>query len=232
MTQLLLDSVTKSFGDKIVLCNLCHTFDSSLIYSVSGASGAGKSTLFDLIAGLESCTSGKIVFIKVNENELKTISHNRNTANDAFRVSMSFQSATLLDSCNLLDNVLLGSDKSVKSAALSHSDFLKEERIRAASILAELGISNTALHPSELSGGMQARVGIARALMRHADVYLFDEPFAGLDSESIRITSDTIRRHTQGKIVLAVVHDSVSCPDFADVSLKLAKDADGRSMLI
>ncbi len=109
--------------------------------------------------------------------------------------SFAFQGGNLLPWLDCAENTLLASTE--------------KPRAEAEALLSELGIDDPCMYPSELSGGMKIRVGLARALFRDADLYLLDEPFAGLDSASISLVSDVIKRKTAGKTVIAVVHDSV-----------------------
>lgn len=109
--------------------------------------------------------------------------------------SFAFQGGNLLPWLDCAENTLLASTE--------------KPRAEAEALLSELGIDDPCMYPSELSGGMKIRVGLARALFRDAGLYLLDEPFAGLDSASISLVSDVIKRKTAGKTVIAVVHDSV-----------------------
>ncbi len=119
-------------------------------------------------------------------------------------VSMSFQEPRLLPDRTALQNVnfVLGD----KKATLGKSQEL----------LYELGISDTSLYPDELSGGMKARVSIARALAKRSDIYLFDEPFANLDKETAEMTAEVIKRHTKSALVIAVIHDNELAERIAD----------------
>ena len=109
--------------------------------------------------------------------------------------SFAFQGGNLLPWLDCAANTMLASPK--------------KPRAETEELLSELGIDDPGMYPSELSGGMKIRVGLARALFRDADLYLLDEPFAGLDSASISLVSDVIKRRTAGRTVIAVVHDSV-----------------------
>lgn len=119
-------------------------------------------------------------------------------------ISMSFQEPRLLHERTALQNVnfVLGD----KKATLGKSQEL----------LYELGISDTSLYPDELSGGMKARVSIARALARRSDIYLFDEPFANLDKDTAEMTAEVIKRHTKSALVIAVIHDNELAERIAD----------------
>ena len=119
-------------------------------------------------------------------------------------ISMSFQEPRLLPDRTALQNVnfVLGD----KKATLG----------KPQELLYELGISDTSLYPDELSGGMKARVSIARALARKSDIYLFDEPFANLDKETAEMTAEVIKRHTKFALVIAVIHDIELAERIAD----------------
>lgn len=198
-----LSNVTKKFGEKTVISDLSYTFADGTVYILHGKSGSGKSTLLSLIARTDKKYEGKI---------------------ECGTVSMSFQNANLLPSLSVLDNVLLAVHPKNKPQDQSAIEFLSAEKMRAELLLSELGITDFNQFPAALSGGMQARVGVARALMKPADIYLFDEPFSGLDRESIARTAAVIRKNTEGKTVIAVVHDSMEVPFFADVTLELQRD--------
>ena len=119
-------------------------------------------------------------------------------------ISMSFQEPRLLPDRTALQNVnfVLGD----KKATLG----------KPQELLYELGIVDTGLYPDELSGGMKARVSIARALARRSDIYLFDEPFANLDRDTAEMTAEVIKRHTKGALVIAVIHNNELAERIAD----------------
>lgn len=168
----------KSFGDKQVISNLCLNFPSEGFISFCGASGYGKSTLLKIIAGIEKPDNGCLIF----ENPRPII-------------SMSFQEPRLLQERTAAENVnlVLGDKKATLAIAKA--------------LLNELDITDHNAYPDELSGGMKARIAVARALAIDADIYLFDEPFANLDITSAVLTADVIKKHTKGKLVLSVIHD-------------------------
>ena len=119
-------------------------------------------------------------------------------------ISMSFQEPRLLPERTALQNVnfVLGD----KKATLGKSQEL----------LYELGIVDTGLYPDELSGGMKARVSIARALAKRSEIYVFDEPFANLDIETAAMTAEVIKSHTECALVIAVIHDREFAERIAD----------------
>ncbi len=186
-----IDNLSKKFGDKQVLQNLTLCLPERGTIAVCGSSGCGKSTLFSLIAGLDKDYEGKISFPA------------------GTKIAVSFQDSRLLPHRTALQNVnlVLGDRK----ATLEH----------AAEALFSLGIDEETAqkYPAELSGGMRARVSVARALAYDADVYLFDEPFANLDGETALTTAREISRRTANALTLAVVHDVPLAKRFADTIL-------------
>ncbi|WP_375002802.1 ABC transporter ATP-binding protein [Aeromicrobium sp. CTD01-1L150] len=131
--------------------------------SIVGPSGCGKSTILKLIMGLESVTSG-------------SIDYRAEAATDAAMTGMVFQQALLLPWHTVLDNVLVPS-------ALEGRTKKRRDRTRAAELVQMLGLEDFSnRYPFELSGGMQQRVGIARALLHDPRILLMDEPFGALDA--------------------------------------------------
>lgn len=181
------ENLRKRYKDHDNLRDISFDVDNGEVISLIGPSGCGKSTLLAILAGLEKPTSGKI-----------TAPQN---------VSMSFQDPCLFPWRTAAENVnaVLGDRKRTLPAA--------EE------LLARLGIDaqSAAMYPAALSGGMRARVGIARALARRAPLYLFDEPFAALDAATAAAVSDAIREYTAGALAVCVIHNAALAASFADV---------------
>jgi ABC-type nitrate/sulfonate/bicarbonate transport system ATPase subunit len=119
-------------------------------------------------------------------------------------ISMSFQEPRLIPSLTAAENVnlVLGN----KKATLR----------KAEALLNELDITTPNAYPDELSGGMKARVSIARALAFKAGIYLFDEPFANLDKGTAKLTASVIKKHTEGSLVIAVMHDLEFAQEISD----------------
>ncbi len=185
--MLQINDLSKKYDEKEVINGLSLSLPGRGFIAVCGPSGCGKSTLLSIIAGIESKDGGEILFGKEKP-----------------AVSISFQEPRLLPERSALQNVnlVLGD----KKATLKRSEEL----------LLELGIEDTSLYPDELSGGMKARVSIARALAVSADIYLFDEPFANLDRETAEMTAAVIKKHTQGALTVAVMHDTEFAKEIAD----------------
>lgn len=160
------------------------------VHCLIGRSGCGKTTLLKLAAGLLPATSGQITL------------NNQPVHAPTFEMGFVFQSPTLLNWLNVVDNVLL---------PLSlHQTIATQERTYAEQLLQQMGLQHLQhQHPQQLSGGQQSRVAIARALITHPRILFMDEPFAALDA----ITRDELQNdflnlcQQQGTSVVFVTHD-------------------------
>ncbi len=167
-------SVTKSFGSLQVLKGVDLEIQQGEIVSIVGASGAGKTTLLQLIGTLDNPDSGNINFLDTNVNALskKELARFRNK-----NIGFEFQFHHLLPEFTALENVCI-------PGYLSNTP-KKEVEERAAELLEMLGLKDRINHkPSELSGGEQQRVSVARALINNPSVILADEPSGNLDSQN------------------------------------------------
>jgi len=156
--------LSKSFGDGAVVALDRARFEvrPGSFVALVGPSGCGKSTLLRLIAGLIDKTAGSIEV------------HGREVTAPRTDVGMMFQKATLLDWRTAIENVLLPTEL--------RRTVTKEDRRNAAELLRLVGLKDFLFaFPSQLSGGMQQRVALARLLQTGADVLLLDEPFGALD---------------------------------------------------
>ncbi len=121
------------------------------------------------------------------------------------KVSVAFQEPRLFGGITAIENVSLVTDES-----------------RASDMLDALGMSTDKnMYPAKLSGGMKQRVSLARALSYNADIYLFDEPFTGLDAERARGTAELIRVCCKGKICIMATHDEGLANEFCDTVIRL-----------
>ena len=166
--------------------------------AIVGASGSGKSTLLNLLAGLDTPTSGHVV---VDGSALHRMSRRELACYRATRIGMVFQSFNLLPHRTALGNVEL---------ALMFTDTPRgERRVWAERILGDLGLSERLDHrPADLSGGEQQRVALARALVKRPDILLADEPTGNLDHDnSIQISHLLTGLNDDGLTVVMVTHD-------------------------
>jgi phospholipid/cholesterol/gamma-HCH transport system ATP-binding protein len=189
----------KNFGRKQVLRGIDFTFQDNQTTVVIGPSGCGKSTILRLILRLLNPDQGEILVDGVNISELR-----RQDSLDRYRsqIGMVFQSAALFDSLKVWENVgfmFLENTRMPRDKVKA----LAEEK------LSLVGLEGSAdLYPSELSGGMQKRAGIARAIAQDPKIILYDEPTTGLDPVTSTVIEDLIsslQERTRG-ISIVVTH--------------------------
>lgn len=178
-----IENLTKTFGDHTVLNGLNFDIPKGKITTILGFSGAGKSTLLKHILGLMHPTSGTI---SVLSHDLSTLD---NVELREFRrnFGMLFQYAALFDSLSALENVAFPLREFTKLGE-------KEIEQKCHALLDSVGIqviSHNKL-PSELSGGMRKRVGLARALALEPQIMLYDEPTTGLDPITTHMVNELI----------------------------------------
>ena len=169
-----LQGIRKSFGDLEVLKGIDLSVNKREVISIVGPSGAGKTTLLQVLGTLYRPDAGSILFNGTDLSALgkKALARFRNE-----HIGFIFQFHQLLPEFTALENVFIPALIARKSE--------KKARERAAELLNFLGLSERAHHtPSELSGGEQQRVAVARALMNEPDVILADEPSGSLDSRN------------------------------------------------
>lgn len=169
------------------------------IFCIMGLSGSGKSTLIRLLNKLITPSSGKVL---VKGKDLSTLSAAQLREVRARHIGMVFQSVALLPNRTVLENAAFG---------LEVQGIGKAERYKVAErALAKVGLSEwSSRYPSELSGGMQQRVGLARAITADPEVILMDEPFSALDPLIRRQLQDEFRQLTKdlGKSAVFITHD-------------------------
>ncbi|MCX5752706.1 MAG: ABC transporter ATP-binding protein [Candidatus Krumholzibacteria bacterium] len=166
--------------------------------AIIGASGSGKSTLLNLLAGLDTPTSGRIEF---RGTSLDSLSRRELASYRALRIGMMFQSFNLIHHRSALENVEL---------ALYFNDCpVRERRSRAAAMLERLGLADRTAHrPGDLSGGEQQRVALARALAKNPAILLADEPTGNLDRRNAdQIMSLLSDLNARGLTIVMVTHD-------------------------
>ena len=206
--QILVEDLEKRFGDTVVLQGVNLRIETSEVAVIIGGSGAGKTTLLRVLIGLERPTSGKVVVGGVNIAGL-----NERELNQARRkFGMVFQYSALLDSMNIFDNVAF---------PLREHSKLKASQIRDKVLdkLKVLGLEgNDQKYPSQLSGGMRKRVGLARALMLEPEVLMYDEPTSGLDPITSRMVDEMIleTRERFGVTSVVISHDMAGALQLAD----------------
>lgn len=200
-----LRDVRKTFGDQEVLKGVDLVARRGETTVIIGGSGAGKTTLLRLIVALERATTGAILVegedvTKLSERELNRVRK---------KFGMVYQYAALLDSISVFDNVAFPLVEHTKLSAGEIEDRVLDK-------LEILGLDPKTVapkFPSELSGGMRKRVGLARALMLEPPILVYDEPTSGLDPLTSRMVDDLIEEMRQrfGVTSIVISHDIASC---------------------
>ena len=207
-----LGNVHKSFGPKHVLRGVNLTLPKGKSMVIIGGSGTGKSVLLKCVLGLIAPDSGTITVDGADVTRLRQGSAER----DAFlaRFGMLFQGGTLFDSIPVWQNVafrlLRGSLKRPKGEARD----IAIEKLRRVGLTPDVAD----LFPAELSGGMQKRVGLARAIAAEPEVIFFDEPTTGLDPIMSGVINELIREIVveMGATAMTITHDMSSVRAIAD----------------
>lgn len=198
-TQVVIDSLVKQYGTLRALNGVSFDIAAGEWVALMGPSGSGKTTLINILGGLDTLTSGRVV---VDGVDLGKLGENQLVRYRAEKVGFVFQQFHLVPYLNALENVML--------AQYFHSTTDERE---AAEALKRVGLGERLAHlPAQLSGGEQQRVAIARALINQPTLILADEPTGNLDEANEQIVIDLFRElHKSGHTILMVTHD----PDIA-----------------
>ena len=211
-----LRGVRKAFGDKQVLDGIDLDIQAGTSMVVIGGSGSGKSVLIKCILGLIDPDEGSI---EIDGQDLLRMPQRERIAARA-RIGMLFQNGALFDSLPVWENVAFGL---LAQRRVSRSG----AKARATEVLAQVGLAESVgdLPPSELSGGMQKRVGLARAIAAQPDILFFDEPTTGLDPIMGAVIDglivDCVKR--LGSTAIAITHDMASAQRIGDRAAMLLK---------
>jgi phospholipid/cholesterol/gamma-HCH transport system ATP-binding protein len=204
----------KSFGNKIVLDGVDLDVVPGTSMVVIGGSGTGKSVLLKCILGLLEPDDGLIEIDGVNLARLPRQEREEMRA----RIGMLFQNGALFDSLSVWENVAFG-------LLARRSMARAEARERANSFLEQVGLASSVgdLSPAELSGGMQKRVALARAIAAHPDIMFFDEPTTGLDPIMGAVIDGLIVDCVKslGSTAVAITHDMASARRIGDQAAML-----------
>lgn len=198
-----LEDISKQFkmGHAIIkaLDNIDLEIKRGEFLSVIGTSGSGKSTLLNIIGGLLKPTSGKII---VNKTDISTYSDNEIANYRKNMVGFIFQSFNLISTLSALENV---------EYPMIFSGVSSKERLnRSKEVLKKLGLHDRLKHnPTELSGGEQQRVSIARAIINEPEIILADEPTGNLDSKTGKEIMEVLKKINKemGRTLIVVTHD-------------------------
>jgi lipoprotein-releasing system ATP-binding protein len=198
-----LDGVHKSYGDGVTT-EILHGIDLSIgegeLVALVGPSGSGKSTLLNLIGLLDRPTQGRIA---IEGRAVENLDDHALTALRGEKLGFIFQSHHLLPGLSVIENVMLPS-------AAARGGFQASMKAPARTLLGAMGLGDWAeAWPRQLSGGMQQRVAVARALMNDPPLVLADEPTGNLDTETSDQVFDLLRRQNaeSSTAFLIVTHD-------------------------
>ena len=198
-TKIEVKNLNKVIETKQILTNISFTLKPEEHLVIIGSSGAGKSMLVKCILGLEDVSHGSIFF------DGKPMSGNADRQKFLNKLGVCFQGNALFDSYNTWENIAFKSLYNERSSNILKLKKLAIERLK------EVGLSTNIadLYPSELSGGMQKRVGIARSIFSDPDILIFDEPTTGLDpimSKKIISLIEKIIKDSK-KTAITITHD-------------------------
>jgi phospholipid/cholesterol/gamma-HCH transport system ATP-binding protein len=207
--KLHLQGVTKTFGARQVLDGVDIAVAPGRSLVIIGASGQGKSVTLKIAVGLMRPDQGRVLV----DGEDVTGMEASDRARSVPRFGMLFQGAALFDSMKVWENVafrLVIADKVPR----------REAKDRAIEALGRVGLSPefAGLYPGELSGGMQKRVGLARAVVAHPDILFFDEPTTGLDPITSDVINNLILEEVKrlGCTAISITHDMASARKIGD----------------
>lgn len=198
-----LRGVKKRFGPKVVLDGIDLTIDAGSSLVIIGGSGTGKSVTIKCILGILTPDEGKIFVDGID------VTYARGRARDTMlkKFGMLFQGAALFDSLPVWENVAFGLIQGRGMGRRQARD-IAMEKLAKVGLGADVGI----LSPAELSGGMQKRVGLARAIAADPEIIFFDEPTTGLDPIMADVINDLIVSTVKdlGVTTLSITHDMAS----------------------
>ena len=212
--------LTMAYGDFVVQRDLTFTINRGDIFIIMGGSGCGKSTLLRHMVGLKSPARGKVYYEDLSFWDVEAEERNRLMS----RMGILYQSGALWSSMTLAENIALP----LKTYTdLNDSDISEIVALK----LALVGLTGfDAYYPSEISGGMRKRAGLARAIAMDPEFLFFDEPSAGLDPISAHLLDDLILelRESLGSTVVVVTHELASI--FAIGNNSVFLDPDTKTM--
>lgn len=195
MSLLEFKNVSKIYGDLHALDDVSFKVEKGEWLSIMGPSGSGKSTMMNIIGCMDKPTKGEVLLdgVDIAKESAKRLTDIRRD-----KIGLIFQQFYLVNYLTALENVML--------AQYYHS--LPDEK-EALEALDRVGLANRARHlPSQLSGGEQQRVCVARALINHPEIILADEPTGNLDDANEATVVELFRKlHAEGTTLVVVTHD-------------------------
>jgi phospholipid/cholesterol/gamma-HCH transport system ATP-binding protein len=217
---IVVDDLTMAYGSFVVQHDLTFTVDRGDIFIIMGGSGCGKSTLMRHMVGLKSPARGKVFYGDVSFWDTEPHQRDQIMKN----IGILYQSGALWSSMTLTENITLPLGE--------YTDLSPKQMREIASLkLALVGLAGFEdYYPSEISGGMRKRAGLARAMALDPDILFFDEPSAGLDPISANMLDELILelRESLGATIIVVTHELASIFAIGNNSVYL--DADKKTM--
>ena len=215
------ENLTMAYGSFVIQRDLTFTVQRGEVFIIMGGSGSGKSTLLNHMVGLKAPARGDVLYDGVSFWHSSDEEQERQRR----RLGVSFQGGALWSSMTLAENVAL---PLVDKRGLSADEAGEVARLK----LALVGLAGFEEHyPSEISGGMKKRAGLARAMALDPEILYFDEPSAGLDPLTSRRLDDLILelRGSAGTTVVLVTHELPSIFELGDNAVFL--DAERKTMI-
>ena len=206
--MIVIENINKSFGNKVVLNNLSSRFEKGKINFIIGKSGSGKTMAVKCMLGLHRLDSGKIFFDNRNFFDIST----EKKQEIRKEIGMVFQGGALFDSMTIEQNVMF-------PLKMSSSYSFSKMKKRVDFCLKRVDLDNVnQLFPSELSGGMQKRVAIARAIVLKPKYLFCDEPNSGLDPTTASVIDNLLKEITYEYNITTVIntHDMNSVMEIGD----------------
>jgi phospholipid/cholesterol/gamma-HCH transport system ATP-binding protein len=214
------NNLDMGYGALLLMRDLTFTISKGDVFIIMGGSGCGKSTLLRILIGLKEPLRGQVFYNNVSFWEADPEERQRIMK----RFGILYQSGALWSSMTLAENVILPLEQYTRLSP-------RQMREMASLKLSLVGLAGFEdFYPSEISGGMRKRAGIARAMALDPDILFFDEPSAGLDPVSARLLDDLILdlRDSLGTTIVVVTHELPSIFTIGNNSIFL--DADSQTM--
>ncbi|MDO4322915.1 MAG: ABC transporter ATP-binding protein [Lachnospiraceae bacterium] len=212
MSLLELKNISKIYGELHALDNVNIHVEKGEWVAIMGPSGSGKSTMMNIIGCMDKPTSGEVYLdgVDISKENGKKLTEIRRD-----KIGLIFQQFHMVNYLTAVENIMV--------AQYYHSIPDEEEALEA---LERVGLKDRARHlPSQLSGGEQQRVCVARALINHPELILADEPTGNLDEANENIVLDLFRQlHREGTTLVVVTHD----PEVAEASQRTIVLKNGR----
>jgi phospholipid/cholesterol/gamma-HCH transport system ATP-binding protein len=221
--RIAVSELTMAYGDSVVMQDLNFTVNEREIFVIMGGSGSGKSTLLRHLVGLQEPTRGTISYQGTSAGLWEMTPPERERLMRRF--GLLYQGGALWSSMTLAENIALP----LQEYAAAPADEISAVASLKLALVGLAGFED--YYPSEISGGMRKRAGLARAMALEPDVLFFDEPSAGLDPLSARRLDDLILdlRDSLGATIVVVTHELQSIFAIADNSVFL--DGESKTMI-